>query len=144
MENIKKMLYDKSKGEILQELDTLEDAEVLYVFAYNYNWDNGFLIPKKILNKECCELSTALMLFYSADGVRYLENKKECSKDLKEWYEFVKDLYTNIVNKKFIKGNIRFVPPLNKVQLFKLKKVLEEDEAVFTEAFGKKELNLIV
>lgn len=149
MDNIKKMsiqqmIYNKSQEEILQELDKIDDAEMLYVFGYNYNWDNGFLIPKKILNKKCCELSTALMMFYSADGVRYLENKKDDSGYLKEWYEFIKDLYLKIVNNKFVKGNIRFVPPLNKVQLYKLKKVLKEDEVVFTEVFGEIELNLLV
>lgn len=141
---IRQMIYDKSKDEILEELDMLDDAEMLYVFAYNYNWDNGFLIPEKILDKECCELSTALMMFYSADGIRYLKNKNEGSKDLKEWYGFIEDLYVRIVNNKFIKGNIKFVPPLSKVELYKLKKNLGHDEIVFMEVFGEKELNLVI
>lgn len=141
---IQQMIYDKSKEEILKDLEEFRDAEELYVFAYNYNWDNGFTIPKKILEKECCELSTALMMFYSADGIRYLKEKKYSGGVSKEWYLFIKDLYEKIKNRKFVKGNIKFIPPLNKVQLFTLKKNLGEDEMVFIQVFGDEELNIVV
>ena len=112
------------------------------MYAYNYNWDNGFKIPKKILLKDCCDLSTALMIFYSADGVRYLQNKDEKNDNLKEWSVFIKDLYDMILENRFIKSDIKFVPPLSKVQVFKLKKDLVKEEYVFLENIGYNDLNI--
>lgn len=75
--SIYQMLYEKSSEEVLDELYTIDNNEVLNIFMYNYNWDNGFEIPKLILQKKECDLSTALMIFYSADGLRYLRDKDE-------------------------------------------------------------------
>lgn len=69
------MLYDMNNEEVLKEMDNIIDPEILYVYSYNYNWSDGFDIPKKIIEKECCDLSTALMIFYGADGYRYLQEK---------------------------------------------------------------------
>ena len=149
MEHFKKVLvqeliYEESKEAILQKLDGIDDPEVLHIFAYNYNWDNGFAIPKKILEKKMCELATALMIFYAADGIRYLENRKNDSKDLKEWNVFMNELYKKIIHKKFIKGKIKFVPPLNRVYLYKLKQNLKENEMIFIEVLGEIELDIVV
>ena len=54
-ELIQQMLYTKTKEEILDVLDYIEIPEALYVYAYNYNWDDGFEIPEKIIDKECCD-----------------------------------------------------------------------------------------
>lgn len=139
---IQQMLYEKDIEEVLKELPSINDSELLYVYAYNYNWDNGFKIPKKILLKDCCDLSTALMIFYSADGVRYLQNKDEKNDNLKEWSVFIKDLYDMILENRFIKSDIKFVPPLSKVQVFKLKKDLVKEEYVFLENIGYNDLNI--
>ncbi|WP_186725836.1 DUF4274 domain-containing protein [Rummeliibacillus sp. SL167] len=139
---IQQMLYEKDIEEVLKELPSINDSELLYVYAYNYNWGNGFKIPKKILLKDCCDLSTALMIFYSADGVRYLQNKDEKNDNLKEWSVFIKDLYDMILENRFIKSDIKFVPPLSKVQVFKLKKDLVKEEYVFLENIGYNDLNI--
>lgn len=138
---ISKLLYNDSKIDVLNKVERVKNSEALYIFSYNYNWDNGFEIPRKILDNRYCDLSTALIIFYFSDGVRYLENK-HCNSDFsKEWFEFVENLYNDIVSKKFVKGNIKFVPPLNKVQLYKLKKNLNKNELVFIEEFGIIDLN---
>ena len=49
---IQQMLYNMTKEEVLDTLSNIESPEVLYVYAYNYNWDNGFEIPEKIINKK--------------------------------------------------------------------------------------------
>ena len=49
----------------------------MHIIAANYNWDNGFEIPYNIINNKNCDLGTALMIFYDADGYRVLENKEE-------------------------------------------------------------------
>ena len=53
---IQQMLYNMTKEEVLDTLSNIESPEVLYVYAYNYNWDDGFEIPEKIINKKCCDL----------------------------------------------------------------------------------------
>lgn len=135
------MLQNDSKNDVLKEIEKTENPETLYIFSCNYNWDDGFDIPKKILNNRYCELSTALAIFYFSDGIRYLENKKYNCDDSKKWFNFVKNLYKDIISEKFVKGNIKFIPPLNKVQLCKLRKKLNENEFIFTEAFGSIDLN---
>ena len=77
---------------------------MLYMYAYNYNWDNGFEIPKNIIFKDCCDLSTALMIFYSVDGYRYLQKKDEKNDSLKEWSVFIKELYNTRQSKVLIKN----------------------------------------
>jgi len=111
----------------------------------NYNWDDGFDIPRKIISKDCCELSTALMIFYLADGIRYLENKDEVqNSNLAVGESFLQELHSQIMNGKFVEGDIFFEPPMSKVQLYKLKKVLQEDEEVFVKVRGEKKLNVVL
>lgn len=141
---IQEMLYDKSTEEILKDIDNINDSETLYVYAYNYNWDNGFEIPQKIINKKCCDLSTALMIFYRSDGVRYLQEKNSENINLNNWSKFMKDLYAAIISRKFKKSTIKFELPLSKVQLFKLKKSININENVFIEEMGTQDLNIIL
>ena len=119
------------------DVNNVIDSQILHQYAIDYNWDDGFDIPRKIIKKECCELGTALMIFYLADGIRYLENKEEAEKScLKEWLVFIEDLYTRIVNGEYKDGDILFEPPLSKVQKYKLEKVLSNKERVFVNVCG--------
>jgi hypothetical protein len=43
------MLYDKSADDVLKNIENINDVEILYVFAYNYNWDNGFNTSLQLL-----------------------------------------------------------------------------------------------
>ena len=119
------------------DVNNVIDSQILHQYAIDYNWDDGFDIPRKIIKKECCELGTALMIFYLADGIRYLENKEEAEKScLKEWLVFIEDLYTRIVNGEYKDGDILFEPPLSNVQKYKLEKVLSNKERVFVNVCG--------
>lgn len=124
------LLYDCTKKEILKKISKIQDNEILYVYAYNYNWDDGFEIPQKILSNKECELSTALLLFYSADGYSYLLDKFS-QENLSEWFSFVTKLYTSILNKNYPPKKIGYKIPLSKVQIYKLKKTLTEQENIF-------------
>ena len=131
---IKKLLYDLSKEEVISIISNTDDLELLYTYLYNYNWDDGFEIPQIILDKDRCDLSTALLAFYSADGVSYLLNRLE-NENLPKWHVFIKNLYNFILNRKYVKGQIAFKISLSKVQIFKLKKILSEDEAILQKIF---------
>lgn len=139
--NVKSLLYDADNDEAKKVIFQTEDQEVLYVFAYNYNWDNGFYIPQTVLDNAKCDLSIALLIFYRADGLSYLEDKSD-NANLPQWSSFIKKLYDSILTGKYQRGEIEFKVPLSKIQLFKLKKVISEEENIFTENIEGKCLDI--
>lgn len=86
-----------------------------------YNWDDGFEIPKKILAAPGCALALALEIFYLSDGYAFLDNLTKTT-DVKEWGRFITVLYDDILNNKFPKTSTAFEIPLSKVQKYKLQK----------------------
>ena len=67
--NVKALLYDADTDEVKRIISQTEDQEILYVYAYNYNWDNGFDIPQTVLDNKKCDFSIALLIFYRAGGL---------------------------------------------------------------------------
>lgn len=87
----------------------------------DYNWDDGFDLPKKLLENHDCDLALALEIFFLADGYSYLiDNQRRTFQN--EWMLFVDKLYNDIVNGKYIQTTSTFENPLTKVQRYKLKK----------------------
>ena len=98
-----------------------------------YNWDDGFEVPKEILSDPNCDLALALELFYLADGYSYLEKsdhttvlQKSTSLQkpaaLQKWNPFITTLYHDILDHKFQKTDTPFTNPLNKVQKYIFRK----------------------
>lgn len=139
--SVKALLYDADTDEIKRIISQTEDQEILYVYAYNYNWDNGYDIPQTVLDNEKCDLSIALLIFYRAGGLSYLEDKYD-NANLPQWSSFIKRLHDSILAGEYQRGEIEFKVPLSKVQLFKLKKVITEEENIFTENIEGKCLNI--
>lgn len=98
--NVKALLYDADTDEVKRIISQTEDQEILYVYAYNYNWDNGFDIPQTVLDNKKCDLSIALLIFYRADGLSYLEDKTD-NANLPQWYSFIKRLYDSILTGEY-------------------------------------------
>ena len=133
-EYVYKLLYSENKKDIKDEIRNITDSELLHIIAENYNWDNGFEIPYNIINNKNCDLGTALMIFYDADGYRVLENKEELkNSNLKEWANFISEIEDKILNNELKANHIKFIPPLTKVQIFKLKKNNPNINKVFIE-----------
>lgn len=130
IKEIQKHLYNDSSESAIKYINILNDEESLFVYANNYNWDNGFDVPKAIINNPACSLSIALLLFYLADGITYLSTKKY-NENLPEWSNFISFLYERIISNSFTVGKVSFKPDLSKIQLFKLKKSLSEKESIF-------------
>ena len=139
--SVKALLYDTDNDEVKRTIFQTEDQEILYVYAYNYNWDNGFDIPQTVLDNEKCDLSIALLIFYRADGLSYLEDKSD-NANLPQWSSFIKRLYDSILTGKYQRGEIEFKVPLSKVQFFKLKKIITEEENILTENIEGKCLDI--
>lgn len=138
---INNLLYeDLEDEEVFDLISEIDDSEVLHLIAINYNWDDGVEIPQMILNNNHCELATALTIFELAEGFEYLDDKSTLAYD-NELKSFVSDLYERIINRKFIQGEIKYAPQLTKVQIYKLKKTINEDEIIFIETIGIKEVN---
>ncbi len=138
---VKSLLYNVDIDETKKAIFQIQDQEILYMYTYNYNWDNGFVIPQIILDNKKCDLSIALLIFYRVDGLRYLTNKSDNEK-LSHWFSFVKKLYYSILTGKYQKGKIGFKVPLSRVQIFKLKKVISEKDNIFIENIEGKCLDI--
>lgn len=139
---VESLLYDEyTDAEIQAMVSGIEDQEILYVYTYNYNWDDGFEIPQMILSNNKCDLSIALLIFYRADGISYLFDKTYNEK-LPQWSLFIKNLYDSILDGKYQSGEIEFKAPLSKVELFKLKKMLTEEENIFIQDIEGKSLDI--
>lgn len=67
--NVKTLLCDADTDEVKRIISQTEDQEILYIYIYNYNWDNGFDIPQTVLDNKICDLSIALLIFYRAGGL---------------------------------------------------------------------------
>ena len=140
-EMIRNLLYVKSDSDVAASLSVCTESPVLHVYAYNYNWNNGFKVPQIIVDNPACSLGTALMLFYLADGFRYL-TEKDVDSAIPDWLEFVSGLYRRIIAGAFADRSIGFEVPLSKVQIFKLKKQLADYEQVFISSIEGEDYNI--
>ncbi len=130
MKKLQALLCNEDKKQVQTELLACKDKVFLNSFALEYDWNNGFDIPKAILSNPYCSLGTALVLFYQGDGYRYLTEKPLFS-DIPEWLTFISTLYSDIMGGKYEDTSVHFEVPLSKVQVFKLRKKLADIEQVF-------------
>jgi hypothetical protein len=120
---LEELLYNVEKEDVISQLSTIDNPIILHFFAANYNWNNGFDIPKALLENENCDLGTGLLMFHDADGYRMLENPEEVlDSSLEEWKDFLCNLYNRLENAEFTSRSILYNPELTKIQKFKLKK----------------------
>lgn len=80
-----------------------------------YNWDDGFAVPREILNSLDCDLALALKIFYLADGYAYFNEPAEQTA-FDEWKLFVSTLCHDIVDGKYVDCDRRYEIPLTRVQ----------------------------
>ncbi|WP_438824019.1 DUF4274 domain-containing protein [Bacillus sp. JJ1773] len=120
---LEELLYYKDKQTTIKHLSNIENPLILHLFAANYNWTNGFDVPKALLENENCDLGTGLLMFHYADGYRILENPEEVlSSTLEEWKDLLFKLFNKLKNFEFKTQNISFTPELTKIQIYKLRK----------------------
>lgn len=120
---IENILYPEKMSEAQDEIAKIDSSTILHIIAYNYNWDNGLEIPQAIINNANCDIGTAVMLFFNADGYSFLANGTDnVSMSLKAWSKFISNLYSRIEREDFAYKNVCFKPDLTKVQVYKLSK----------------------
>lgn len=84
-----------------------------------YNWDDGFDFPKKIVTDSNCDLALALEVFYLADGDSFLQDYPDEPEGNAIWKKFVKKLMQDILDGKYSLTENHFEIPLSKVQRYK-------------------------
>ena len=68
MKDLHALLHNEDIDQVQTELLACKDKDYLNRFAIEYDWNNGFDIPKAILSNPYCSLGTARVLFYQGDG----------------------------------------------------------------------------
>ena len=102
----------------------INNKEALHIIADRYNWDNGFDVPNAISDRKECDLGTALLLFYNADGYRFLMDRTSVDESLDvEWKNFLYKLYNKIGEGMYNTKDIAYKPQISEVQIYKIKKV---------------------
>ncbi|SFX47453.1 protein of unknown function [Thermoactinomyces sp. DSM 45891] len=123
LERLSSLIHHEDLEYIKDQINKMKDSVPLHLIAGNYNWDNGVEIPTAIINNDHCDLGTALMIFFDADGYRMLDlDIDDVAESTSAWKKFLDSLYKGIVNDEFNYKNISYAPPLSKVQVFKLRK----------------------
>lgn len=89
---------------------------------HNYNWDDGFEMPQRILEDENCDLALALEIFYLGDGFTYFMTFAHSIGGTKEWFQFISKLYDDIVNSRYKKTVHHFEIPLSSAQRYRFKR----------------------
>lgn len=108
----------------------------------NYNWDDGFYIPKCIIQNRYCDLGTALMIFDYADGYSFLLDNDELT-DI-NWKNFIEKLKLEIQNRKFETQKIKYLPELSCADKLRIKKLYPNLDSVFSEGTSGEEIGLII
>ncbi len=139
---VKSLLYD-SENDIVGKLMNITDVRDLYLFMFNYNWSDGFEIPKTVIENKSCDLSTALLVFYQAEGQLYLEDRNVDLGD-KELYDFIDKLYKMIISGSFRKSDVAFKVPLTKVQKYKMTNIISPNELIFLDDIAGESLDISI
>lgn len=88
----------------------------------DFNWDDGFTIPKQLLLDDNCDLALALEIFYLGDGFRYFQTFCHNLGGTEDWFKFISNLYDDIKDGKYKKSKYHYKIQLSKVQRYQLKK----------------------
>lgn len=88
----------------------------------NYNWDDGFEIPQKILEDENCDLAMALEIFYMGDGYTYLQTYAHNIGGTKEWFRFIHKLYEDIEHGRYEDRGRHYQVPFSKAVKYRLRR----------------------
>ncbi len=135
-------IFHKKDDDLFDFIATTTDSILLHMIAGNYNWDDGFDLPQRIISNKHCDLGTALMVFELAEGYILFFDKLENNNN-NDWYKFVTYLKSNIENGIYSKKMIQHIPELSRADKYKLKKLYPEIFDVFIEGVAGEEVKMI-
>ncbi len=99
-------------------LEEETSGEELHRYMEEYNWDDGLEVPYFIMQHPNCELATALLMFWLAEGYFIFEDDFEEMDfiDEVEFKYFLRMLHDRIVQRVYKIGNQQYQIPLNEKQ----------------------------
>lgn len=144
IERISHLVYKGTTTEAIQFVQDCKSEEELFIFVYNYNWENGLATPRLVMENPVCSMEIAQLLFFSGDGYTFLSEGLMNQESGDEWVLFMKHLYASIVARQYKAGKTAFKVPLTKVQIYKLKKQIDPEAFVLFTEFSGVDCNIIV
>lgn len=72
MKFLTNILFSEDITRALEQVQSINSSEQLFILLDNYNWDNGFDLPQAVLDNPACTNAVALLAFDRADGYRFL------------------------------------------------------------------------
>lgn len=96
--------------------------EQLKTLIDSYNWDDGFALPRQIVQDEACDLALALEVFYLGDGFGFFQTFAHNTGGSKEWFDFIAPLYDAIESGRYPRTGHHYSLPLSRVARYQLRK----------------------
>ena len=93
----------------------------LQEYAASYNWDDGLSLPTAIANNKCCDLGTALNLFWLAEGMCYFTGEVKENEYNVEWSHFCKMIIERLTHSYYELGPVSFKPSVSRNSEYKYK-----------------------
>lgn len=140
---LRKILYEMDYNEAVRYISEIKNSKLLHILAGNYNWNDGFDIPLAIINNKHCDIGTALMIFeYSEGYIMFFDDKWK--ETLNFHTKFISNLKLRIETNDFKYKNIKFIPSLTKIEIFKLKKKCPLINKIFIEGTNGENIDIII
>lgn len=142
----KELLYkllEKSNKDLIVCIHDIKNPYLLHMIAGNYNWNNGFDVPKSIINNINCDLGTALMIFELSDGYTYLFGDKD-EFSSKKWEDFICEIKSKIESDWYTNKLIKYTPELSRAEKFQLKKMYCNINPIFIKGTSGETVEILI
>lgn len=93
-------------------IETLQTAEELHLYAWNYNWDSGIDSMRRVIHHPLCDKGTALLIYwYAGPGYLYqFLTRDEVSEYIRDQYDFLMELEQKYLSGAYQSEAITFDP----------------------------------
>ena len=121
-EHVFLLLEDASEPDRIADQILQLGSNQCFFMAEEHNWDDGFEVPTLILQNPNCDLATALMLFWLADGYSFFFHPEMVASHPVQ-SAFLNPLFERLRSRDFRETNNHYEPGMNAVQEHKMKKM---------------------
>ncbi len=107
----------------IDEIKKSNNVYFLLESAQVYHWNDGMSLPMAIIKHPMCDLGTALYMFWTGECLSYYlgeSTRNEYNNDRADYCELLAE---KLLNQSFKLGPISFDPGINRVWLYKYRKM---------------------
>ena len=116
---IEKLQCDEDLEACINVAATSRNTLFLQEYAISYNWDNGFALPNAIADNSCCDLGTALTLFWLSEAMWYYTGESQRHEFNNDWADFCEMITARLVDGFYQPGPVSYNPDINLVTKYK-------------------------